>query len=260
MKFPATLFCLALSTVAAHAQATWYLKEDMARESSWKTPSLWNSSADGSGIPATVISDSDTFNTNGKYVRTNGVFSGGKLLQAGGRIDMKRESQTIAGDWEVTGARSSLHQGIRNSASYLFTVKGKLILTAPLLVLHTTDGMRGIDLTIGTLTGPSNLTIGTGNAARNTTVSLGVMKFENYTGTISVQTGSTLLFANDQTWTGPLEVAPGAFLMLNKAITVPSAKLAGQSLPAGTHTADQLKALHGDLIAEDSAGSLTVAP
>ncbi|MDF3056728.1 MAG: hypothetical protein K0R17_943 [Rariglobus sp.] len=255
-----TFFLFSSVAVAAHAQAVWYLTQDIEKDASWKSPSLWNSAPNGSGTPATAINAADIYNTNGKYVRSNGVFSGGKLLQAGGRIDIKRASQTIAGDWEVTGEKAGLHQGVRDGASYLFTVKGRLILTSPLLVFHSTDGMRGIDLTVGTLTGPSNLVIGTGNAVRNTTVSLGVMKFEAYTGTIVVRTGSTLAFANDQKWTGPLEVAAGAFLTLNKAITAPAATLAGQPLAAGTYTADQLKQTHASLITDGSAGTLTVAP
>lgn len=258
MKLTFSLFALFASALAAHAQATWYLVADMPKESSWSNPALWNSAPDGTGTQAAAVNSSDTYNTNGKYVRTLGTFPGGKLLQAGGRVDIKRASQTITGDWEVTGHKANLHQGVRDDASYLFTVQGKLILTDPLIVLHSNNAMRGIDLTIGTLTGRANLIIGSGNVARNTTVSLGVKKFDHYTGTISVQTGSTLLFANDQTWTGPLEVSPGAFLVLNKAITVASAKLGGQPLAAGTHTAEQLKALHPGLVAESSSGSLTV--
>ena len=166
----------------------------------------------------------------------------------------------LAGDWEVTGAKATLHQGVRNGASYLFTVKGRLILSAPLRILHTSDGMRGIDLTLGALTGPSDLIIGSGNPARNTMVSLGVLKFENYTGKIIVDTGSILTFANDQQWTGPLAVAAGGFLALNKTITVPAATLAGKPLEAGAYTADQLKKTHAGLITEDSTGVLTVVP
>lgn len=253
---------LALSVLAAsaHAQTTWYLAQDMAKDTSWKTPSLWNSAPDGSGTPALSINSADTYNTNGKLVRTNGVFTGGMLVQPGGRIDIKRASQTITGDWEVAGDKATLHQGVRENASYLFTVQGKLILTSPLIVLHTTDGMRGIDLTLGAITGPSDLIIGSGNAARNTTVSLGVSAFENYTGTITVRTGSTLLFANDQKWTGPLDVRPGAFLMLNRALSVPSATLAGKALEPGAYTADQIGALHPGLIVAGSTGTLAVGP
>ncbi len=256
----AALCALALTTLAAQAQATWYLKENIEKDASWRNAGLWNSAPDGSGTSATAINSTDTYNTNGKYVRSNGVFPGGKLIQAGGRIDIKRASQTIAGDWEVTGDKATLHQGVRDGASYLFTVKGKLILTSPLRVLHTTDGMRGIDLTIGTLTGPADLIIGSGNAVRNTSVSLGVLKFENHTGKIRVELGSTLAFANDQTWTGPLEVSLGAHLNLNKAITVPAAILGGQPVSVGTHTAEQLKQAHGDIVVDGSTGTLTVAP
>lgn len=253
--------CLfASASVAAHAQATWYLKENIAKDATWNTSALWLTTPDGSGTPATAINAADIYDTNGKYVRTSGVFKGGKLIQSGGRIDIKRASQTIAGDWEVAGSKATLHQGVRDGASYLFTVKGRLILTASLRVLHTSDGMRGIDLTLGTLTGPSDLVIGSGNAARNTLVSLGVLKFENHTGKIIVDTGSTLAFANDQAWTGPLVVNAGGFLTLNKAITVPAATLAGKPLEAGAYTADQLKATNPGLITEASSGVLTVAP
>lgn len=251
---------LASSVIAAHAQATWYLKENIAKDATWNSAALWTATPDGSGTPATAIKATDTYDTNGKYVRTSGVFPGGKLIQSGGRIDIKRASQTIAGDWEVTGTKATLHQGVRDGASYLFTVKGRLILTAPLRVLHTSDGMRGIDLTLGTLTGPSDLIIGSGNPARNTLVSLGVLKFENHTGKVIVDTGSVLAFANDQTWTGSLVVNAGGFLTINKAITVPAATLAGKPLEAGTYTADQLKKTHAGLITEDSTGILTVAP
>ncbi|EIP98681.1 hypothetical protein OpiT1DRAFT_03146 [Opitutaceae bacterium TAV1] len=256
----APLAALALAAATAHAQATWYLKDNMPKETSWRSLSVWSSTPDGSGPAPTAISPADIYNTNGKLVRTAGVFTAGKLLQDGGRIDMKRASQTLNGDWEVTGDKAILHQGVRDNASYVFTVKGKLILTAPLTVLHTSNGMRGIDLTIGTLTGASGLLIGSGNAARNTTVSLGVLKFDNYTGKVVVQSGSTLAFANDQTWTGPLEVVSGAYLTLNKVITVPAATIAGQPLAAGTYTADQLKQTHAAVITEGSAGTLTVAP
>lgn len=256
----AALGILVLTAGVAHAQATWYLKGNIAKESSWTSPSVWNSAPDGSGTAPTAIAATDIYNTNGKYVRTSGVFPGAKLIQSGGRIDLKRASQTIAGDWEVTGAKASLHQGVRDGASYLFTVKGRLIMTAPLLVLHSTDGMRGIDFTIGTLTGPSDLTIGSGNPVRNTTVSLGVLAFDHYTGKVIVKPGSTLAFANDQKWTGPLEVAPGAFLTLNKAITVPAATLGGQPVAAGVYTADQLQQTYAGIITAGSNGTLTVAP
>lgn len=255
------LLCALAGTSAVHAQTTWYLKEKMATDAvSWRTPHVWNSAPDGSGENATAINAADTYNTNGLYVRANGKFQGGKLVQQGGRIDMKRASQTITGDWEVAGGEAVLHQGVRNNASYLFTVNGSLILTSPLRVLHTTDGMRGIDLTIGTLTGASPLIIGSGNPARNTFVSLGVMKFENYTGRVVVSEGSTLAFANDQKWTAPLEVAPGAVLLLTKTITVPAATLGGQPVAEGTHTAEQLRQAHGELISADSSGSLIVSP
>jgi len=254
---PAFLLLSTLIAVPAHAQATWYLTADMAKGASWRNPAFWNSAPDGSGKPAAAINPADTYDTNGHYVRANGLFPGGKLLQNGGRIDMKRASQTIAGDWEITGAKASLHQGIRNGASYLFTVS-HLILTSPLLVFHSTDGMRGIDLTIGVLTGPSDLAIGSGNPARNTVVSLGVLNFDHYTGKIVVTTGSTLMFANDQTWTGPLDVASGAHLTLNKTVSVPSATLDGKPVPAGTYTAAQLSQLCAGILIDGSDGTLTV--
>lgn len=254
------LFAFALTSVAAQAQATWYLTQDIEKDSSWNTAKLWNSAPDGTGTPATSISLTDIYDTNGRYVRSNGTFTGGKLLQSGGRIDIKRATQTVAGDWEVAGAKASLHQGIRNDASYVFTVKGRLILTSPLMVCHTNNGMRGIDLTVNTLTGASDLVIGTGNPDRNTVVSLGVLKFENHTGKIIVRTGSTLVFANDQKWSGPLEVHPGAFLTLNKAVAFPAATLGGQPVSPGTYAADQLRQTHPGVITEGSTGTLTVGP
>jgi len=245
----------------AHGQATWYLKENMLSDDvSWRSPDAWNSSPDGTGTDATAINKTDTYNTNGHLVRTVGKFSGGKLLQQGGRIVMKRATQTVEGDWEVTGSDASLFQGIRDNASYVFTVSGRLILNAPLRVLHNTNGMRGIDLTIGTLTGSSPLIIGSGNLARNTVVRLGVMHCEDFTGHILVDAGSTLAFANNQRWTAPLKVVNGGVLHLNKILTVPAATLGDRDLAPGTHTADQLKSDYGPMIAPDSTGSLVVAP
>lgn len=226
--------------------ADWYLHADQSTH--WNTTSDWWSLPEGGTHPAS-ISNLDNFYSNGCVIRTFGgttaasqTFGGASLTLKGGNIYVKTSSTTLP---TTIGNLISYGGSMVNATGNVQLVTLTNFVNHENTTINSGGATRGINLTVGTLTGNGDLTL-TGDG----TLLVTLTSAQNYYGTIYAAGTTAISFQNNIVSGGALIIPSGPAVTLNGNLTFSSATLNGSVVAPGTYTATTL--------GYGGSGSLTV--
>ncbi len=237
-------FALALSSARA---ATWYLHADQTTD--WNTLNIWWSQPISGGINPTSILATDDFDLSAHQLYTPNVsgtntFGGSHLILHGGRGGFL-SVKTLVPNTVVVGNLTSYGGFFGNAAS---TGNVPMSITNFINSGYTTisGGIvnRGLDLTIGTLTGNGDIcAVGRGGGAAGGAILMSVTTASAFTGTLYIDNGCQFTFKNAVNSGGALDVsgtATGTAVTLNATVTFKGFTLNGVAMANGTYTAASL--------------------
>ncbi|AHF90977.1 glycosyltransferase family 1 [Opitutaceae bacterium TAV5] len=256
---------LSAAALPSTAQAAdYYLQNDQSAGWGWNQltgGTGWFTSPSG-GSNATAMDPAGIYHTRGKILRSTNnatgtdTFGGGTLILENSLFILK-----------TSGAGTAvINHLITQGGSFSL---GNIVATGQNLSVSTfeqtdstrfyADGTsnRGLNLTIGTLSGEGTMTfenLTTNGSTIN--FSLGITDASAFTGTFSLL-GGNLKFTSDLSTAGSLSLATGSNVDLNgKSVTVSSLTVGSTTLDSGTFSAAQL-ATYGVTATGD--GFITVA-
>ena len=225
---------LAATLSTAHA-ATWYLHADQA--ANWNTLADWWSTVEVTGTHPASISSADDFYANACQIRTPATsnaetFTGRSLTLNGAPLTIKSTSTTNT----TTVGNFICHVGsIQNGSGNIQLVNLTNATIHDSLLLDTGLSTRGLNLTVGTLSGNGDITFW-----NNGTILLTVGSSPNYCGTMYVAGTTAVTFLNSFTSAGTLVVPSGARMTINSTVTFSGLTVNGVTRAAGTYTAASL--------------------
>jgi len=241
--------------------AVLYLQADQVGAENWNTVTGsggWFTATSGGSHPG-AMSGSDTYNTNGKALRTgatNSTFAGGMLELNGLGMVLGAATSTV-GNLRVA-ANADLHNGI--AASNLTLNVGVLQMDATLTLNSPLSSSRILNLNVTTLQGSANLFVGFTDLSA-TTALLSATTASAYTGNLVLRnTGSSLTIVGNLTSAGGLDLRTGTVLTLGSNLTFNSLTIGGASLGAGVYSYATLNSTYDSFFANGGSGSITVIP
>jgi endoglucanase len=223
---------------------TWYLGASQVNPQNWAETIYWKEFANGTGASPTEIRAADTFDTNGKALRTpyqNSAQPHEELFDGNLRITNPNTVVMVKADTLATTPRlhrlytegGKFEQGW-NAGSRLridhwenqSPVTKETLLTAANGV--TTGGYL---LSVGKLTGSGNTRLSGGGATHYLTID----DAGSYTGDL-ILSGGKLNFDNPLRSAGRLVLSGTATVVLDQPVAFTDVLVNGARLPAGTHS------------------------
>ncbi|MEO5713074.1 MAG: glycoside hydrolase family 5 protein [Luteolibacter sp.] len=239
---------LLLTTSSLSKAADWYLHADESAH--WNTLSDWWSLPEGGTHPAS-ISNLDNFTSNGCVIRTFGgttaasqTFGGASLTLKGSTIYVKTSSTTLP---TTIGKLISYGGSMVNATGNVQLVTVTNFANHENTTIASGGATRGINLTVGTLTGNGDLTL---NGDGTLLVTLN--SAQSYYGTIYAAGTTAISFQNAIVSGGTLVIPSGPVVTLNANVTFSGLTTNGVVQAPGTYSAASL--------GYSGSGSITVVP
>ena len=224
--------------IVVRAPSDWYLSTHQPVGASWNTIAHWRANPDGTGATADSINSHDNYinQVSGRNLRTPEVtatFGGGSLvLASGGNLVLKAQSgKTSTIPAFATSGASSISSGFTGITQPLFIDDWQAGTGTTLLNVASTGN---VTLNVKRLAGPGNITFATGQTRASFDHS------SELTGTLTVNTGASLLIQSTLGTSGSFVVNTGGSVTLNAWAYFTGLTVNGVSKPAGVHTASSL--------------------
>ena len=237
--------------VTVRAPATWYLTTNETGAQDWTVAykALWNDNTSGTGGTAPSFNPADTYSVSVgsnalRTPTTASTFAGGTLSLGGsGQLVLNGTGSVVSTIPKLASTGGTIVTG---TVARNLTVNTFSRLSGTTTLSTGTGGI--LNLSVGLLTGAGGLTAsGTGQVVPSFTESIG------YTGTITVNNGTTLKVDKQLATAGSLVVNTGGILVLNDWVYVTGLTVNGVVKAAGASYS------LGDLgLAGSSTGKISV--
>jgi hypothetical protein len=224
--------------IVVRAPANWYLSTHQPVGASWNTLAHWRANPDGTGATADSINTHDNYinQVSGRNLRTpetTATFGGGSLvLASGGNLVLKAQSgKTSTISALATSGAASMSSGFSGITQPVFIDDWQAGTGTTQFNVASTGN---VTLNVKRLAGPGNLTFATGQTR------IAFDHSSELTGTLTVNSGATLIIQSTLGTGGPLVVNSGASVTLNAWAYVTALTVNGVAKPYGIHTASSL--------------------
>jgi endoglucanase len=224
--------------IVVRAPRNWYLSTNQPVGASWNTLAHWRANPDGTGATADSVNAHDNYvnQVSGRNLRTPEVtatFGGGSLvLASGGNLVLKAQSgrsSTIPAF--ATSGAASISNGFNGITQPLYIDDWQA--DTGTTQLNLSNGTI-LSLNVKRLAGPGNITLGIGQTRPY------IDHASEFTGTLTVNSGASLVLQTTLGTAGPLVVNSGGSVTLNAWAYVTGLTVNGVVKPAGIHTASSL--------------------
>lgn len=256
----ATLLALAVGALLGSppplSATTWYLNAGQANGVDWNATPFWSTDPEGSGGNPSSIAEGDTFDNNGKILRTPAApsyFGGASLVLNGSRL-------LLVNDADISGTLTTSAVG---SAVALASIKSRTLTVGTLLPVGNGIGFwtdraaATLTVNVGVLTGNAPVTFGT--PEKPTTLVFTVTEASAFTGDLHITgDGTHVSFGNAINSAGGLVLDAGTSITLDQKLSFNALNIAGADLPAGIYSFAQLNATHDAFFNEGGTGSIIV--
>lgn len=228
------LTVLAMAGMQADVRAAdWYLQANQVQH--WNYASDWRSAPEG-GTQATSMVSTDNYTSVGCLVRTPTAmpytFGGGTLTLRGATIGVKATTTTSP---TVIGNLVSYGGNIGNWISNTLPVNITQFANHAHTKLDSNGATRGLDFTIGTLSGDGDLSLG-GDGI----VLIGITSSSNFYGRMYTLGSTSVTFKSALVSRGPLIIEGTGPVKVDANVTFNGLVINGAVKPMGTHTAQSL--------------------
>ncbi|MFH1499354.1 MAG: hypothetical protein ABII82_16205 [Verrucomicrobiota bacterium] len=252
----AIAFGALLSSPLTLAAATWYLNAGQPSGADWDAIPFWSAAPDGSGGNPSLISEADTFDSNGKILRTpaqESYFGGASLVLSGSRLLMIQDA-------DINGTLTTSAAG---SVVTLASIKSRTLKVGTLkpvgngICFWVDKAEATLTINVNKLTGDAPVTFGA--PEKPGTVIFTADDASAFTGNLHVTGNATnVIFGNALDIAGTLVLDAGSSITLDQKLSFNAVNIAGADLPAGTYSFAQLNATHDTFFNEGGAGSIIV--
>lgn len=236
--------------------ATWYLNAGQPSGTDWNMVSFWSATPEGNGVSPASVGGGDTFDTNGKILRTPAMVS----FFGGAALVLNDSRLLLAHDTEITNTLTTSEAGaavtLASTKSYALAV-GTLLPVGKGIAFWVDKAVATFTVQVNTLTGDAPVTFGA--PEKPGTVVFRAADASTFTGDIRITgSGTKVVFGNALNSGGTLILDEGTSITLGQKLTFNAVTIAGIQLPVGTHTVAQLNSTYAAFFSEGGDGSITV--